>query len=158
MKTIYLAGPISGENIDNAHTHFLQRVHDLRAQCVIAGSFFSTILNPMSGVEKILGTGGEAKPSGYTDAVSCDQAILRRDRWMVSQADIVLVDLSYCARPSLGTMAEMAWAYDQKHTLVVVGGLEPGGYMDHAFVKQCGDIFFDTYEEAEAFVAQTTKN
>ena len=65
---------------------------------------------------------------------------------MVTQADIVLADLSNADRISIGTMMEIAWAaYLNKQVIVVMGETNPHR---HAFVLEAATIILPTVEDA----------
>ena len=138
--TIYLAGPITGKDLDEAHEFFHHRASELR-------KLDYTVLHPMLGKQHLLGQ-GEAKPKGYADPLSRDRAIFGRDQWMVAQADILFADITDAESRSLGTTFEIAWASKQPHTLVIVAGLTEGHCMDHAFIREAADHVFETVSDA----------
>lgn len=87
------------------------------------------------------------KEHGYEGLpVSTNHAIYERDKWMVSQSDVVYVNLTGMERNSIGCMMELAWAsLLGKHTIVV---MEKDNPHRHAFVLEAGDIVLETEEEA----------
>lgn len=146
MTIIYTAGPITGLDLDEVFEHF----SNLNSHLIAMGY---QVYHPMIGKEHLKG-GGVAQAKGYDHPLSSDRAITGRDRFMVSQADILWADLSRASeKASIGTTAEIAWAYDQRpHTLVVLSGLHEGHAMDHAFIRQMADHIFDTREEVIRFL------
>jgi len=143
-KTVYVAGPITGLNLDEAYIHF----HNRAAQLKEMGF---DVLHPMLGKEHLLGL-GTAKAKGYEDPLSNDRSIFGRDQWMVAQADVLFADVTGATSRSLGTTFEIAWAYKQPHTLVVLAGLTEEHCMDHAFIRQAADHIFPSYEDAAEFL------
>ena len=148
--TVYLAGSISGLDVDLAYQLFHDRERRIRERCP-----HLRVLQPMTGKEHLLG-GGTARPEGYHDPISSDQAIYRRDRACVLQADYLLVDLTRAAtRASIGTTMELSWAAAAQDKIVIVGGLWRGERdgithaMSHAFIWQSATSVWPTYEEAE---------
>jgi len=138
---IYLAGPISGKGYDEVINSYKKKTNILE----IAGY---EVLCPMTG-KTYLRNEIELRASGYTNfPVSTNHAIFERDKWMVSNCDIILADLSNSGdRISIGTMMELAWASMLgKHTIII---LPKDNIHNHAFVLEAADIIFET--EIEAF-------
>lgn len=140
---IYLAGPISGQSYEDVVDYYR-----------IASMYFNdigyTVFHPMTG-KGHLRTELKFKAEGYGDPIASNHAILRRDKWMVRQADIILANLLPAnGTVSIGTITEMAWAnLLGKHVIVV---MEDGNIHQHAFVKELADIIFSTYKEAEQYL------
>ena len=88
---------------------------------------------------------------GYTELPQVtDHAIFERDRWMVTQCDILFLDLSDTEKVSIGCMMELAWAsLLGKHTVVV---LPKDNVHTHAFVLEGADVIFETYDEAMVYM------
>lgn len=87
------------------------------------------------------------KATGVGDhPVSKGHAIIRRDRWMVLQSDIVFVNLIGIKQVSIGCTMELAWAYDRdKHTVLA---MEESNPHQHDFVRKSADIRFQIEEDA----------
>lgn len=136
---IYLAGPISGLGYDEIVDAYNEKIERL-------GNMGYVTLCPMTG-KQYLRNEVELKAGGYNFPVSTNHAIVERDRWMVTSADIVLADLSSSGtRVSIGTCMELAWAHDHgKHT---IGIIPVGNIHNHAFVLEACDIVFLSLEEA----------
>ena len=96
------------------------------------------------------------KAYGYDNPVSTNHAILRRDHWMVSQCDILLANLNLgTQRVSIGTVAELAWAYHMnKHTVVVMGG---PNIHKHAFILDMADVIFPNMQEAQKYLSKVAR-
>jgi nucleoside 2-deoxyribosyltransferase len=136
-----LAGSISGLSYDEVINSYKSKADTLG----IAGY---EILCPMTG-KTYLRNEVEFRASGYENfPVSTNHAIFERDKWMVSQCDIILADLSRSGeRVSIGTMMELAWAsLLSKHSIVI---MPKENIHRHAFVLEAADIVFET--EFEAF-------
>jgi nucleoside 2-deoxyribosyltransferase len=136
---VYLAHPISGQTFEEVFNYYDKARKEL-------GEFFE-ILSPMTGKGEFRNNPIEkAKPAGQnsTNPVCSNHAIKERDKWMVTQSDIVFLDLTGATAISIGCMMELAWAdLLGKHTVVVINDLH-----NHAFVLECADIIFSSYEEA----------
>ncbi len=84
-----------------------------------------------------------------------DHAIVKRDYWMVNQADLVYVDLMGAERVSIGCMMELAWAHQLgKHTVVA---LEKDNIHDHVFVLETADMRFTSEGQAIKYVQDMIK-
>jgi len=143
--TIYLAGPMTGLDIDELYMLF----HERAKRLTDAGF---RVLHPLMGKEHLLGS-GDVICGVRDDTIASDRAILGRDRWMVRKADIVLADLTNAySSATLGTACEITWAWDQRNTLVITIGLCKGHSMDHPFIRQASNHIFATFEEAEEYL------
>lgn len=141
MRTIYLAGPISGESYDQVMDRINLRRVPLQP--------FYDVIHPMTGKGE-LRTELNFRSIGYGTPVSTNRAIAGRDKWMVNQADIVFADLLGAERVSIGTMFEIAWAHLLGKLVVVC--MEENNIHDHAFVLEATDLLFDNREDAIAFL------
>jgi nucleoside 2-deoxyribosyltransferase len=148
MTTVYLAGPITGKSFDEV----VSRYNEKRA---ILSDFGYQVLSPMTGKGHLRNTVefGATEASYPKHPVSTNHAIFERDKWMVSQADIVLVDLSNSGdRISIGTTMELAWAsFLGKHTVLI---LPLGNIHEHAFVLEAADIIFYDLEAAYDYLKE----
>lgn len=83
----------------------------------------------------------------YTFPLSTDRAINSRDRFDTLRATAVLVNLLGASRVSIGTVMEIAWAYD--HKIPVVVAMEPEGNLhDHPMIRDSISIRVASLEEA----------
>jgi nucleoside 2-deoxyribosyltransferase len=139
---IYIAHQISGLAFDQANDYFLQTAE-------ILADYGYDVLSPMTGkgyLRPDAKTDEEVLQSvGYLFPSATDHAIFERDRWMVTQADIVYVNLEDMERVSIGCLMELAWAsLLGKHTVIVVNT----AIYKHCFVKEAADIMFTSHDEA----------
>lgn len=140
---IYLAGRISGSTPEEVFGYFNG------TKAVLRDLYGYEVLTPMMGKE-YLRTEKKFAPEGYKYPVSTDHAIVERDRWMVSQADIVYVNLMDTEHVSIGCMMELAWASILgKHTIIA---FEKDNIHYHAFVLEAADIVFNSTEEAMQYL------
>lgn len=139
---IYLARPITGCTYEEVVAYYKDAVARLK--------FFGyEVLFPMCG-KNYLRTETVLKAGGYTQPLSTNRAIVGRDRWMVQQSDIVLANLLGSKQVSIGTVSELAWAFDAKKHVIVV--MEKDNIHRHAFVLEFADVIFETTEEAFAYL------
>ena len=140
---IYLARPISGctgQEVTEYYTNYKQ-------SCEYMGY---DVFSPMIGKGN-LRTEVEFKAHGYlNNPVASNHAIIERDRWMVSNADVIFANLLKVDRVSIGTCMELAWAHQLgKHTVTV---MEKENIHQHAFVLEASDIVFDNEREAMEYL------
>ena len=90
------------------------------------------------------------KAEGYGTPLSSNHAIKERDKWMVTNSDVVYVNLEHTTMASIGCIAELAWGdLLGKHTVVV---MEKTNIHRHAFVLEMADVVFETEEEAMVYL------
>lgn len=135
---IYIAGSISGKDVSEVFIYFMEYRKLLK-------SWGYTVLNPMTAkghlrTEKIF------KAKDYRHPISTNRAIIGRDRWMVGQADIVFVDLADAEHVSIGSVMEIAWAYELRKHIVVV--IPENNIHQHGMLLQAADIVFEKTEDA----------
>jgi len=135
---IYLAHQISGSSFDEVVKYFEETRGEL-------DDWDYDVYSPMT-AKGYLRTEIEFKAHGYDNPVSTNHAIFERDKWMISQVDIVYVNLMGMSSTSIGCMMELAWAsLLGKHTIVA---MEQNNPHRHAFVLEAADIVFDDFESA----------
>lgn len=142
---IYLAGPISGLGYDEVVGVYQKKSDAL-------SSWGYDVLCPMTG-KQYLRNEKEFKSHGLNDhPVSTNHAIFERDKWMVSNCDVILADLSNSGdRVSIGTMMEMAFAAILgKHCVAVIPN---GNIHEHAFVLEAADIVFRNTDDAMQYLS-----
>jgi nucleoside 2-deoxyribosyltransferase len=138
-KKVYLAGPISGLTYDEC-----TRWRDEARVALLPHGIecYSPMRN--KAFLREVGTIEQSYP-GY--ALSGDRAIMTRDHHDTTTADAVLVNLLGTARVTIGTVMEIAWAWDRKIPVVAV--IEPAGNLhDHPMVREA--IGFRTRSVADA--------
>lgn len=141
---IYLAGPITGKSFDEVMSRYKEKTS-------LLVDFGYEVLSPMTAKGGLKGSDALVA-TGYAGPVANDHSIFERDRWMVSQADVVLADLSNAVSVSIGTTMELAWAsYLNKHTVLV---MQAGNVHEHAFIKEAADVRFTDMEEAYDYLRE----
>jgi nucleoside 2-deoxyribosyltransferase len=136
---IYLAGQITGKSYQEVVDYFIGTKQVLE----IIGY---TVFHPMTGKGELRNeTEFTANPSEYCLPVATNHAIFERDKWMIENSDIILMNLEM-DKVSIGCMFELAWGNILgKHTVVI---MSKGNHHDHAFVHEGADVIFPTVEEA----------
>lgn len=136
---IYLAGPITGCTFDECtdwRERFTRLLDPLGIEC----------LSPMRAkdylkrVDKINGSYPELGP------LASSKGIMARDSWDCSRADLVLFNLLGAKQVSIGTVMELAWAWDHKKPTVVI--MESGNVHEHPMVDEAVKFRCETEEAA----------
>jgi len=145
---IYLVRPISGCSIQEV-------IQSYEETAEILNSAGNQTLHAMMGKHHFNETTGIFDVEGYTHPVSTDRAIIGRDKWMTKKADIVFANFLGAERVSIGSVMELAWAYD--HGKHVVLAMEEDNVHRHAFVMQCADIIYSDYQESLDYLISLTR-
>jgi len=136
--TIYLAGPISGLEYDSACDWRVEAIEKLAPD--IVG------LSPMRGKMylKEMGKLGDT----YEDTVlSCQRGIMTRDFFDCTRADALIVNFLGAERVSIGTVMEVAWAFQKKTPVIAIMEKE-GNLHDHGMVREAIGFRVTTLDEA----------
>ena len=139
---VYLAGPITGSTYEES-------IAWREEAAVTLNSNGYVVLDPMRGKKSLKGKG--LLGSDYQNTIlSNKHAIFSRDRADVMSANIILCNLTGATRVSIGTMMELAWAYDNNAYIVVV--MEKENVHRHAFVEEVAGVIFPKIENAIAYL------
>jgi nucleoside 2-deoxyribosyltransferase len=140
---VYLAGPITGLSF-NGCTEWRDWAKQQLEAAGIAAFSPMRAKDYLSHLEKISGTGDEYQHLGV---FSNQQAVVTRDNFDVHRCDVLLVNLLGAKSVSIGTMFEMAWAFQKKTPIVCV--IEPeGNPHEHMFVREAIGFRVPSLEEA----------
>jgi hypothetical protein len=136
MYKIYLAGYISGKKMEEC-TAWRKR---LRMEYQ-AHSWPIIWLDPLNGkkLETIDEEGLESHIPG--------KALVHRDYKCVSEADLIIANMNTfgCARPSIGTTYELAWAWFLRKPVIMI--TEDLSYINHPFTKDTYSVVVKDMEE-----------
>jgi nucleoside 2-deoxyribosyltransferase len=142
-KTVYLAGPITGLDYKGC-TDWRQSAKAELAAVGIEAFSPMRCKEYLDGLPTISGHGREYHNMG---PLSTPKGVVTRDHYDVHRCDMLLVNLLGAKQVSIGTMFEMAWAF-QKKTPIVLAMDETGGLHDHMFVHQTCGYRLGTLDEA----------
>ena len=134
---VYLGGPISGESYEGA-TRWREQASIRLAMDGIAG------VSPMRGKEFLAGE--RAVADHYDDVLCTPKAIVARDRFDVSRADVVLFNFAEADRVSIGSCIEIGWAHMLGKPIIAV--MEEGNLHWHGMVLECAGFVVSTLDEA----------
>lgn len=128
---VYLSGPISGLRFGECT--------DWREYASRAFPPHIQGISPMRG-KRFLENAGIIEGGYAEDPLSTSRGINTRDRFDTLRSDVILVNLlgqtgdNPSARVSIGTVMEVAWAYD--HNIPVICAMEPEGNVhDHPMLN-----------------------
>ncbi len=137
---VYLSGSISGLTMAEA-TQWRNEVNDELCE-------FAEILDPMRDVEAPSPDTLVTESLGSVDPVMMtDRGIVVRDYTDTISSSILIVNLLDAPRVSIGTVAELAWAYQaQIPTIVIIEATK--NPHEHPFVREMTSYRVDTVERA----------
>ena len=102
-----------------------------------------TPVSPMRGKEALK---GEKRLGEYTQPMCSQREIVAKDYLDVKRCDAVLADLRSFEGVSIGSMFELAWAYECRKPVVLL--MEEGNVHDHPFVREACVFRARDYDEA----------
>lgn len=144
---VYLAGSITGLSYDEVVNYFLG------AKQVLEMMGYE-VFHPMTAKGYLRNEiEFKAKSYGTHSPISSNHGIVERDRWMVENSDILLINLLNSGdRVSIGSMFELAWGHQLgKHTIVM---MPDDNIHQHAFVLEGADVVLTTLEDALEYLGK----
>lgn len=153
MSRIYLAGPITGCTFAGCTDW-----REAFAKYLTAGNVGDKFdlnkvvcLSPMRGKDYILeltnDSEGRVEDSYPNHVLSCDRGIMTRDYNDCTTSDVVIANLLGAERVSIGTVMEVAWAYQSRIPVIAV--IEPSKNLhDHSMMREAFGFRVTTLEEA----------
>ena len=147
MKTVYLAGPITGLTYGAARHWWREEFAAMLPRHIIP-------LSPMRGKDFLMGEKDlKGDPDMYpTNPLARPSGIIARDRNDVKTCDVVVACfLGAKDRPSMGTCVEFGWADAYRKPLVMVVEDE-GNIHLHAFLTEIAGYQTNNLEEAAQIV------
>jgi len=141
-RYVYLCGPITGLTLQGASS-WREKV-----KAALDSDKVET-LDPLRGKDYLLGVG--AIHSGeYPNPLSTAKGITRRDMYDTLRSDIVFSNLLGTERVSIGSVAELAWAYQAQKIVGLI--MEDKNIHDHSFVREMATFVVSTIEEGVELV------
>lgn len=140
---VYLAGLISTEAPESLH--WREKAEDYLWEHGI------TAISPMnskSGLEHV------SKDGGLTDPRLTNADIVLRDLRDIMRSDIILahLDLFGSKRPLIGTIAELAWAWEHRKPVVAVASEDNALMRSHPFITRFVAHYFADMESAMSHI------
>lgn len=143
MKSVYLAGPITGLDFNGCTDWRKLAVAEL-ADAGIKG------LSPMRGKDYLDGLGildGVGTKYAHLGVMSNPRGVMTRDRFDATRCDALLVNLLGAKIPSIGTIMEIAWA-DLCRTPIICAMEAEGNPHEHMMIHEALGYRVTTLEEA----------
>ena len=88
--------------------------------------------------------------AAHTNPLVSNHAIFARDKWMVTQADVIYADFTEATSISIGSIMELAWANMLGKHIVLAMNKE--NIHSHSFVLEAVSVVFETSQDAEAYL------
>lgn len=145
-KKVYLAGPISGKSwgeSENWRDRFKQALKDTAPH--IHG--YSPLREKSEILQKEQFIGDHYENTLF----STQRAIMSRDYFDVQTSHAVVANLTGATTVSIGTVMEMAWAYERRIPLIVISEFKDGkinNLHNHAMLREAAQWWVETEEEA----------
>lgn len=142
MRSIYLAGAITGESFGDA-TDWREYVRTKLSPGLVG-------LSPLRakaylGSETVIGDCYDSQ-NGVATPLSTSRGIMTRDFFDCQNCDIVLANLLGTEKVSIGTVMEIAWAYAFNKPLILV--LEDNNIHEHAMIREATGFRVSTIDDA----------
>lgn len=141
---VYLAGAISGLSYDEGQDWRTQATKALHEYGIQAYSPLRK-KDYLKKLETIPSIVNSSKP------LSTHKGIVTRDMYDVQSSDVLLVNLLGAKIVSIGTMFELAWAFEKRTPIVLC--MEPENLHSHGFVLETAGFIVPTLEEGIQTVA-----
>jgi len=151
MNHIYLAGPITGCTYRNCTSwrHAFEEFLAEAMQNVYWRPEEVRCLSPMRAKDYLnqVGVINKDYPSFQFGPLSCSRGIISRDFFDCTRSDLLVVNLLGATITSIGTMMELAWAYQKRTPSIVIMERE-GNLHEHPFVWETTSFRVTSIEEA----------
>ena len=150
---MYGAGPITGLDYDGAQSWRDYAKEKLAEKGV-------KLVSPLRAKDYLRGIPAlTADCAGYGElnCMSSPRGIMTRDHYDATRADAILVNLLGATRVSIGTVMEIAWAWDNG-VPVVVAMEETGNPHEHAMITEAIGFRVTTLDEAIHVIAAIADN
>lgn len=136
--SVYLAGPIAGLTYDGAQdwrNYVAAHLNSANVEC----------LTPMRG-KQFLKNEGVITSAAYDNVVATSKGVNRRDFFDTTRSTCVFVNLLNAKKVSIGTVMEIAWAYQARVPSIVV--MEKGNVHEHIMIEDACHYVVDSLEAA----------
>ena len=140
-KAVYLAGPISGLDLNGATSW--RNIAKERLESVGIKA-----VSPLRGKD-FLESAGVLEGSYEDNPLSTQRGIMTRDHFDATKCGAVFVNLLGAQRVSIGTVMEMAWCFEARVPLIVAMEDE-GNLHDHPMVREAISYRLPTLDAALA--------
>jgi len=137
-KTIYLAGPVGGLTEEEAKGWRKQFADDLKFYAEVKGISPLRAEPPTDGSYDI-----QNSANSGDECWGSPRAVASKNYFDVTHCDIVV---AYLPSKSLGTVVEMAWAFEMGKSVILVSDVPD--IADHPLLMRCASWIVPTLEDA----------
>jgi nucleoside 2-deoxyribosyltransferase len=140
-KKIYLAGPISGLNWSETESwrDSFKEMIEWKGWSHIVGYSPLREKGFLTKVDKIA--------DNYEDSLfSSQRAIMSRDFFDVQTADAIIANFTGSKKVSIGTVMEVAWAYQRRIPTIIVA--ERGNMHEHSMMREAANWWVHDLHDA----------
>jgi len=143
QRIVYLAGLIS--------TEFPESLEWRKRLAPILEESGFEVRTPLFGKQNLK---SDSPDGGITSGSATAKSICLRDRRDVRECDIMLTHLETFGspRPLIGTIAELAWCWDQRTPVVAICAVDNYLMRKHPFVSEFISHYCETEDEAVDFL------
>jgi nucleoside 2-deoxyribosyltransferase len=142
MRSIYLAGAITGESFGNA-TDWREYVRTKLSPGIVGLSPLRAKAYLKSETE--IGDCYDSQ-NGVATPLSTSRGIMTRDFFDCQKCDVILANLLGTEKVSIGTVMEIAWSFAFKKPLILV--LEDNNIHEHAMIREATGFRVSTIDDA----------
>lgn len=147
QHTVYLAGPIAGLGYRDA-VDWRSGAIDALARDDIKGLSPMRAKEYLASVETDVGFSATCEEYGHLSPMSGPRGIMTRDHFDATRCDVLLVNLLGAKKVSIGTVMEIAWAYQCRTPVVVAIEADGSNVHEHCMITEA--IGFRCASMAEA--------
>lgn len=138
MKTVYLAGPITGTSYKECTDWRQKLIDDLLKNNLVGWS-------PMR-AKAYLAEETSVGDSYESKILSCQRGIFARDMNDCRQLDAIIANVTGTERVSIGTVMEITAFWWQRKPIVLI--MEKGNIHNHAMIREACPFIVHTLDEA----------
>ena len=152
MKTqlVYLAGPMAGISFRRANAWRKGAAFDLAMKDI-------ETLSPLRFKQNLYYVNTLTKLMNDNDnKLLTNAGVFTRDFNDVKRADALLVNFLDAEVASIGTAAEIAWAWQMQKPIVVV--MDPGNVHQHAFIVEMASLIVDNLPDGIKLITEILNN
>lgn len=153
MSKVYLSGPILGLTYKDARFGWRSKFADLvrREGEISSATTGIQVLSPMRHEGHLAELKGKIRDDNLPDNLfSRPKMIVAKDLLDIDTSDIVVVNVQGAKKVSIGTIAELGYAYGKGKTIVTI--MDADNIHKHPFVTEMSDVVVERLEDAAAIV------
>ncbi len=135
LPVVYFAHPISGVSLEVVQQYY----DDMR-------KMFGKICFVQTPMDVVARTDLSERKESSEDPAKANYVVTSRDCKFVKDSDVIFANLSKCTRVSIGTVMEIAWAYDCGKYIIIV--MDKEGLHEHGMILGTYAVIFTDFNSA----------